>query len=135
MMPLGIPTAASVLADQFDASKFTIDMGGSNVALPTTGLFNITLNNSSGQPVSQAAFSWTKNGNIITVNNPTAVHDWMASVPANVSGIETKFVSMPVNTHVGVNAYMLSVSYDGAVQATAGQVWMESCDNSFCALE
>lgn len=128
LLPLSIATEASALANQFDASKFIVDMNGSNVVMPNSGLFNITLNNSSGQPVSQASFSWTKNGNIITVNNPVAVHDWMASVPASVKSIKAQFVSMPVDTHVGVNAYMLSVRYNGTVQANAGQVWMESCN-------
>jgi len=103
-------------------------MSGSNVGIPNTGLLSITLNNGSGQPVSQAAFSWTKNGNIITVNNPNAVHDWIASVPASVSSIETQFVSMPVNAQIGVNAYMLAIKYDGVLQGSAGQVWMEACD-------
>lgn len=127
-LPLSTPMVGSDLAAQFDAAKLNIDFSGSNVGIPNSGLFNITLSNNAGQPVSQASFSWSKSGNMVTINDPVAVHNWIASVPSNLGRIEAQFVSLPLDTHIGVNAYMLSMKYDGTLVGSAGKVWMESCN-------
>jgi hypothetical protein len=54
-------------------------MTGSTVGIPSSGLYSITLNDQNGQPISQSSFGWTRNGNVISINNPAAVKNWMSS--------------------------------------------------------
>jgi len=129
------PMSALTLSNSFDASKFKADMTGSTVGLPLTGLYSVTLNNQSGQPISQGSFSWSRQGNIISIDNPVAVKNWMGSVSGMVKSVKTNFVTLPVTTQPGVNAYMITIKYDQAIIGTAGKVWMESCNEAFCAVQ
>ncbi|MBL4595500.1 MAG: hypothetical protein JKX99_02865 [Robiginitomaculum sp.] len=132
---LATPMSALALSNSFDASKFKADMTGSTVGLPLTGLYSVTLNNQSGQPISQGSFSWSRQGNIISIDNPVAVKNWMGSVSGMVKSVKTNFVTLPVTTQPGVNAYMITIKYDQAIIGTAGKVWMESCNEAFCAVQ
>ncbi len=130
LQTLDSPVSASSLANSFDASKFKADMTGSTVGIPSSGLYSITLNNQYGQPIAQRAFSWSRQGTIISIDDPLAVKNWMSSVSGIVKSVSTNFVTLPVTSQPGINAYMISITYDQTTLGSAGKVWTESSCNT-----
>jgi hypothetical protein len=130
LQALDTPMSALSLSNSFDASKFEADMTGSTVGIPSSGLYSITLNDQNGQPISQSSFGWTRNGNVISINNPAAVKNWMSSITGTVKSVKTNFVSLPVISQPGINSYMITIKYDQSVLGSAGSVWTEpGCNN------
>lgn len=106
-----------------DGNMMTINTGGSNVGIPTSGSMIVTARNGSGQVLGQQIVNWTKSGDAIVASTPNQVDNWLQSLPSGVNKITADLSSMPVVVHAGSNALMMEALYGSEWAGSAGDVW------------
>ena len=109
-----------------DAANFEFDLAGSTVAVPAAGQFSVTTRNSSGGTIASSTFGWTRSGNIIVPDNPSAVNTWMIANTTGAANTEIELDSGVLGTQPGPNMYFLTARNGATVLGATAQVWTES---------
>jgi len=111
-------------------NDFYVDLAGSTVIFPTNGSFTIALKNASGQTMAASSFAWTKQGNTLIANSPTAIQNWVIATNGGFNVVDVTIDPTSINVQSGINAIMLTSRFGSEVLATAGTVWMVSNCNT-----
>lgn len=125
-LDLGTEVSAASLATMFTPADLEMDFSGTTVGIPTSGSVTLSLLDSSGGTLAATTFSWTRSGNVATLDNPSAVTSWVAAQSGNVADVSIETLPMTISTSPGTNTFQSTARYDGSNLATSAQTWTES---------
>lgn len=107
-----------------DASQFKIDITGTSVYTPSSGLVTVKLvDSSSGVLQAAGTFPWVKSGNNIILSNPDAVNAWALANGGTADSMEYDLVPFAVNQSPGSNTLRVGAKYQGTTYAVSSTTW------------
>lgn len=107
------------LSSIIDASDFQIDTSGSSVPYPTHGTVTVSLMDASNNSVQAAKlFSWSRSGNIITLDNPGVVNQWASNNQGNADSIAYRLTPFISNYGAGEHTLHADAKYKGVSKAS-----------------
>jgi len=103
-----------------DAAEFAIDVSGSSVAFPGSGITTLRLvNEASGVEVASREFSWVRVGSTLRLNDPNAVNAWVASDGGSATTLRYSMGQIQVGAIPGPNTINVASQYRGISRASA----------------
>lgn len=115
-LPLGMDSALNAMLASTDvlpdAAAFAIDVAGSTLTYPQSGLGVLTLKRADNQVVASQAFAWTKAGTLIKFTNPDAVNAWAYSNLGDATKFSFETNSFSPN-FTGTRVVSLASKYEG----------------------
>jgi len=107
-----------------DAAQLKIDVSGSSVQTPSTGLVTIKLiDSSTGVMQSAGTFPWVKSGNNLVLSNPDAVNSWATANGGTADSMEYELHPFAVNQSQGTNTLQVGANYEGTTYAVSTTTW------------
>lgn len=101
-----------------DASQFKIDITGTSVYTPSSGMATIKLvDSSTGMLQAAATFPWVKSGNNIILSNPDAVNAWALAHGGTADSMAYELLPFAVNQSAGSNTLRVGAKYQGTTYA------------------
>ncbi|WP_456976810.1 hypothetical protein [Luteimonas sp. A277] len=95
-----------------DAAAFAIDVSGSTLTYPQSGMGVFTLKRADNYIVASQAFAWTKVGTLIKFTNPDAVNTWAYSNLGDATQFSFETNSFSPN-FTGTRVVSLASKYEG----------------------
>lgn len=114
----------AIAADVADAAQFSIDVSGSTILYPATGIVTLTLKNTaSGTTLATTDFDWTRSGSIIKLTDPDAVNNWALASGGSANELSYKIKPFPMSSGYGQQVISVQSTYEGNVTASASSTY------------
>ena len=109
-----------VAADVADAAQFSIDVSGSTITYPDSGIVTLMLKNrSTGVVRATKDFSWIRSGSILKLADPDSVNNWALSSGGDANEITYSLKRFQVNSGYGEQVISVASKYEDVVTAAA----------------
>lgn len=119
--------AAQTQSDLIDTASFEIDVQGSSVGIPMSGLVTLELKDASaGVVIAANTFQWHRTGSSIRLSNPVAVNQWLASVGGSADAVTASLHPFQTFGGQGMNLLQASFRYGGIQVASSSAGWYSS---------
>jgi len=118
-----------------NSASIVMDVSGSNVQWPQSGMLALTIRNRSTHAVLAArSFAWTRSGTSVVVSDPAAVDAWILSSGADAADyqVDYAFQNLTMPAQEGSNLVAVDVYQDGTPKATAAATIPWSGGGSGC---
>lgn len=113
-----------------DAAALEIDLSGSNVQIPSSGLVTIQLVDSSAGIVQAAGtFEWIKIGSKIKLANADAVNSWALANGGSADSFKYDLHKFQTQGSPGANTLQVAAQYEGVTKATSTTGWHRGRNN------
>lgn len=113
-----------------DAAALEIDVSGSNVQIPASGLVTIQLlDSSSGIVQAVGTFEWVKSGSKIRLANVNAVNSWALANGGSADSFKYDLHRFQTQGSQGVNTLQVAAQYEGVTKATSTTGWYRGRNN------
>lgn len=129
----GVDLSMLVNGGAFDAAKVAWDFSNSTTPiLSNSGYVNVevTLANTA---TSSTSFAWTRVGQTLVPQNPSAVNAWLANLKSPVASVDFSLPTIGVDNYAGTNVITGEIKYDTVVQAGAAYAWYNDC-SGYCVI-
>lgn len=104
--------------ETFDAASFSLDMAGSTLTVPASGLVTIHLvESTSGAIVTSGTVPWRRDGSTIVLSDPDAVNRWALDHGGHADSLTYKLHPFPASSAYG--ELQVTSMYEGVANASA----------------
>lgn len=123
---------ASLSAGGFDAAQLSVDLSGTTIPLPASGVATVQLTYEGSDVVrTQAQFSVIRSGSILKFANSAAVNAWILNTVADGDEVQISYEA-PDTSSVGTNTLSMAVVAEGVTFASSEMTWYRSQADYTC---
>lgn len=109
---------------EVDAAALELDLTGSNVGVPASGLLTASLVDSgTGATQASAVFSWHKVGNKLKLVDPDAVNNWALTHGGTADTFKYDLHPFNVGTTQGTNVFKVTQKVEGNSIISSSASW------------
>lgn len=118
-----IPSSLNSFVADGGVGSMAFDFSRSNIPIPSGHVVEISTLDSSGQVIATASFPATSIAKRITLDNPTAVGNWLLSHSSNAYGVEFELQAFGTVENEGENVAIVEIELDNNVILSKGDLW------------